>query len=557
MELIVKTYPLGILIVIGALLRFVGLATLPPWTDECATAVFSLGHSFLTVPLNQIITTDTLLTPLKYQPITTWGQVVDRLFSESTHPPLYFILMHGWLRLFPATEPWISPWLSLWGLRSLSALFGIATIPVGYGLSWLTFRSRPLALLTAALFTVSPFGLFLARQARHYTLIILLAMVSLMFLVRAIQAVRGQAVRGQGKLPRWFGLAWTGINGLGMMTHYFFALVLGIEALVLLGFVVMELRRRPFRPWISPWPQLCGAVLGTFATTIVWLPTIVQLQNTPLTHWVYDGDPRSAWIDPLLRLVLWLMSMVFALPSDLSQVPFWCIVVMGVISLGILAALGPRLVQGLATQYHNPNHRLGLQILGGYTLVTLFVFLALTYGLEMDLTLAHRFQFVYFPGLIVILAVALAFHSQRLIRWVLALGLVGSLMVMTNLTYLQNHRPDLLVPIIQSGSQAPILIATGHIHHGQTGRMMGLAWAFRHLPASEQPQFFLAHWGGYDQAVATLRQQVRQVAVTSGPLDVWLVDILNKIELEVERCPADPEYGGRIGEHRYQLYRCR
>lgn len=53
---------------IGTGLRFTHLASKPPWNDEFATVVFSLGNSLRTVPLDQAIALDTLLRPL--QPLT-------------------------------------------------------------------------------------------------------------------------------------------------------------------------------------------------------------------------------------------------------------------------------------------------------------------------------------------------------------------------------------------------------------------------------------------------------------------------------------------------------
>ncbi|CDN15023.1 hypothetical protein RintRC_6249 [Richelia intracellularis] len=38
--------------VIGLGLRLINLTGKPPWTDEFSTLVFSLGNSFLNVPLN-------------------------------------------------------------------------------------------------------------------------------------------------------------------------------------------------------------------------------------------------------------------------------------------------------------------------------------------------------------------------------------------------------------------------------------------------------------------------------------------------------------------------
>ena len=86
---------------IGTSLRFTHLASKPPWTDEFATLVFSLGNSFRTIPLDQAIALDTLLLPLQPNPESGIGAVIHHLMTESTHPPVYFVLTHLWMQLFP------------------------------------------------------------------------------------------------------------------------------------------------------------------------------------------------------------------------------------------------------------------------------------------------------------------------------------------------------------------------------------------------------------------------------------------------------------------------
>jgi uncharacterized membrane protein len=78
-------------IVIGAILRFTNLTAKPLWIDEFATLVFSLGNSFQTVPLNQIISVDTLLQPIQPHLDKVIGDVIHSLLTEDTHPPPYIL----------------------------------------------------------------------------------------------------------------------------------------------------------------------------------------------------------------------------------------------------------------------------------------------------------------------------------------------------------------------------------------------------------------------------------------------------------------------------------
>ena len=225
-------------IAIGTTLRFTNLTQKSPWTDEFATMVFSLGNSFHSIPLNQAISIDTLLQPLQSQSGVGAGEVFHYLLTEDHHPPLYFMLFHWWIELFPNSGEYIS----LWAVRSLPALFGVASIPAIYGLGLLAFRSQLIAQIAGAMMAVSPYSIYLAQEARHYTLAILWVIASLSCLVVAIQDLKRRNI-----LPIWLVIAWVMVNSLGMATHYFFSLTLCAEAIVLVRFWLLENRENKKR----------------------------------------------------------------------------------------------------------------------------------------------------------------------------------------------------------------------------------------------------------------------------------------------------------------------
>ncbi|MCJ8279680.1 MAG: glycosyltransferase, partial [Rivularia sp. ALOHA_DT_140] len=86
-------------ILVGSVLRFTNLSSKPAWIDEFATIVFSLGNSFQTVPLNQVIGVDTLLQPLQINPNFGVQEVLQKILTEDIHPPVYFVLSHWWISL--------------------------------------------------------------------------------------------------------------------------------------------------------------------------------------------------------------------------------------------------------------------------------------------------------------------------------------------------------------------------------------------------------------------------------------------------------------------------
>lgn len=545
--------PLLVWIVLGLGLRLVRLTAQPPWTDECATLTFSLGNSFLGVPLDRPISADTLLQPLHVNPAAGVADVVGHLMSESTHPPIYFALAHGWMRLFPSDGGLVN----LWAARSLPALLGVAAIPLTYTFAWLAFRSRRIAQVAAALMAVSPFGVFLAREARHYTLAIVLLLVSLSCW---IVAVRAWQQRSPLSIPT--ALTWVATNAIGMAVHYFFSLAIASQALVFWILWLGDLRRGATSKqptlsiWRAPWRRIYAVGLGTAVAGLAWFPVLLDIHNSRLTQWVADGDVRD--FSPLLRIVAWVVSMLSMLPVDIRALPLWGVVLSGTAMLAFAIWGGIAVYRG--TRIWLQREDLAFRAIGGYILGTGLVFASFTYGLANDLTLASRFSFVYFPVFLVFVAASLTrVFGQRALAATIAVGLLGGATIAWDLGYLQHHRSERLAGYIEQTSDVPMLLATTHKHHGQTGRMMGLAWEFRQSKTIPPHQFLLAHKPPPGEIPANdpallLKQTVEAIP---KPLDVWAIDFHAPLIIdEGGECVKDegdrPDFNG----YRYRLYRC-
>ena len=548
--------------ILGLSLRLVNLAADPPWTDECATLVFSLGNSFRTVPVDRLIGSDLLLQPLQPRPDAGVADVWQYLMGESTHPPAYFMLAHGWMSLWMKLFPPENGLVSLWSARSLPALLGTAAIPAIFGCCYLTVRDRTLAQLAAALMAVSPFAIYIAREARHYTLVILLIIASLSCLVKAARAI------SDGKsFPLWLSLVWIATNTLGIATHYFFALTLCSQLCVLLGFSIPRWRSHLPQP---AWKNIILAILGTSAGSFVWIPIWQEIRQSNLTGWVYDGSVGI--VEPLGRSIAWLSSTLALLPSYPAIVPLPVVIVLGLVAIGFLGWFARLFYRGLRRQMSAPETRFSIQVFGGVVVASWVVMLGLTYGNGSDLTLAPRFGFIYFPAWVILVATCLGaclqlgsspmdfLKKNSSIALVGFAGILGSLTVISNVSYLQTHRSDLMADLIERTSNVPVLITTTHKHHGDTGRMMGLAWEFRQNPQSEwgqPPQFLLAHKteGSPDATSAAIALQ-QAVSQLPRPVDVWAIDFHAPIELDALGCDRDRSLKKNLGDYRYKLYHC-
>ena len=127
--------------------------------------------------------------------------------TEST-PPVYYVLAWVWVRVFGNGEV---------GVRSLSALAGVLTVPVAYALARRLAGARA-AVIAGLLVTVSPLLVWFSQEARAYALATLLTAVSLWCLT----------VWREDGGRRWVA-GWGMSAAAAIATHYFAAFVVAGE----------------------------------------------------------------------------------------------------------------------------------------------------------------------------------------------------------------------------------------------------------------------------------------------------------------------------------------
>ena len=554
-------------IAVGTSLRLTNLELKPPWADEWATLVFSLGNSFKTIPLEQIISLDTLLQPLQLDKGTSPQDVVTYLMGESTHPPVYFVLTHLWLKLF-SQDGLVS--LSL--ARSLSAWLGVLGIPAIFGLGRLITGSRTVGHIASILMAVSPYGIYLAQETRHYTLAILWVMASLACLVITIKSL---AVRKNPAIALI--MVWVIINSLGVATHYFLALTLVTEIIVLLGFYWQEIQQE--KSWYlilftTRWRRIGWAILGTIAGCLIWVWTWLHIPDNQLTDWTGHGNPWGKdFFEPLGRLVAWISTMILLLPIEGTSIEIAIVsgIVIFLVLLGLLIAVWKYCYQ---TQ-NSVELNLTKQVIGKYIVSALLLVLGFAYIGDRDLTLAARFQFFYFPSILIFVAAVLSYFweqasktksllfGKKLVVIILLLGLCGGLTVINNYGYQKPDRPDLVVSGIKKAQsinpEVPILVTTVHKTHEQTGEMMGIAWEWNKQKSAEQdnsPQFLLLHKQGDETAFKITEALNDKIDELPRPLDVWLVNFSASTDIDEKNCFPDEQFKLKSPGYRHRLYHC-
>ncbi len=212
------------LTILGAALRFGTLNVQSIWLDESATMI--LVHR-------------------------GFSGMLSHLSSSESTPPLYYILVWAWTKVFSAGPL---------GFRSFSALLGTLTIPVLYAAG--REISLRVGLWAAALALVNPAMYYYSQEARAYGLLILLCAAAFMLWQRALRAPDGRRLA-----------LWGGVSVLALLTHYFAAFLFLPEAVVLV-------RRLG---WRRVWAPIGAVVL----TGIALLPLAVSQR----------ADGKASWIE--------------------------------------------------------------------------------------------------------------------------------------------------------------------------------------------------------------------------------------------------------------------
>ncbi len=331
--------------------------------------------------------------------------------AADIQPPLYYYLLHGWIGLFGDSEA---------AVRGLSALLGVLTVPLFYGLAWRLFGSRTAGLLAALLVAVSPPHVWYGQEARMYTLLTFLCLLSSYFLLLLVQRMPSHP-RWSGDLLLW--LAFTLTNIAALYTHYFAAFVLAFQGLYLL-LVWLCRGLRPAR-------LILGGLASGAVTVLAYLPWLPFL----LTR--YQAD--VSYLPGRLKLSEALLDIaLFFTGGESVPEPVGVLLALGCAGLLILCLLalllqGARSKRQVTSDMH-PAPRTGQYPMSNIHYPLTFLFLYLFLPPALILALAYhspkfnaRYVLLSHPALLLILAGGLAALWQKrrsylgnLIRWTVA-----------------------------------------------------------------------------------------------------------------------------------------
>ena len=209
--------------------------------------------------------------------------LIPHLLRADGAPPLYYLLLHFWMKVFGTSDL---------GARSLSGAIGLLTLPAawaaGYKVGSQSWRpvvddgvseraaregaGRLVAWTTTLLVATSPFAVYYDTEARMYALVILLSALGVLAFVAVIR-----------EPTIWNGLALAAVTCSLEYSHYWAFFLVGTTAVGTAFFARSGSKARSCRV------ALVALAVGTcgFAP---WLPTFIfQLRHTG-TPWATPAD---------------------------------------------------------------------------------------------------------------------------------------------------------------------------------------------------------------------------------------------------------------------------
>jgi mannosyltransferase len=172
-----------------------------------------------------------------------FDQMMHYVIRDAVHPPLHYVLMWGWVRLFGFDQI---------QTRLFSAIVGVLCVPLMFLVGRRLFNPRT-ALIAAALLVVSQCAVYYSQEGRMYSLSLMLALSVVLFFLRALH---------EQQTSDW--ILFLAFSILTLYTSYYAGFILAAVA----GAVFIYRREYPLpRLWLISTPIIIAAALLPWLTS--------------------------------------------------------------------------------------------------------------------------------------------------------------------------------------------------------------------------------------------------------------------------------------------------
>jgi hypothetical protein len=337
------------------------------------------------------------LTQMPLPQLTEWT-------ANDIQPPLYYYLLWLWVRLAGISE---------FALRFPSVACGLLTLPLLWRLARRLFGPRAgwLALLLAVL---SPLHVYYAQEARMYTLLTLLGVLSSYMLLVLLDQLRPVSAPGSQREWKLLASVYVLTATAALYTHYFAFFLLAAHTI----YVVYRLRagaradRRSPEPTLLPrMPIEPRAVVRRLDRRVLLIPVVILILYLPWLPYLvgrYDLDasywPGALKIDEVARKLF----ITFGLGETVKEhIGIWLAAGYAVILIVGIAVLAAAADAGAPTTHRATGSARGrlvrpaaLAFLLAYLLVPVTLVLALAYRTPK---FNPRYAMVAWPAFVLLL----------------------------------------------------------------------------------------------------------------------------------------------------------
>ena len=226
-----------IILALGLFLRVYGLGSENIWFDEAGSAYYAKQNT---------------------------GQLIEAVSKIDCTPPLYYVILHYWTGMFGDSE---------FSLRFPSVLFSLFSIYILYKIGILLFNKN-VGLLSSLIISISGFHIYYAQEARSYSLLVLLTLLSFYFFIKMLKNKNSS-----------FSICYAATSILLLYTHIYGVFILIAQNVYI--FTVFLISPKSSKLKINKWILLQSIL---FISYIPWifLGLIKQVSTVNHFHW-YDA----------------------------------------------------------------------------------------------------------------------------------------------------------------------------------------------------------------------------------------------------------------------------
>jgi mannosyltransferase len=314
------------------------------------------------------------------QAAMTPGELIESLFEDRVHTPLYFFVLLGWAEIGR----------SAFILRYFSVIVGVLTIPLIY-VTGQRLNGRAVGLVAAFLLAIAPFHIWFSQDARMYSFLALNALAANYFLLRLLHREK----RGD-----W--IAYTIALTFTMYSHFLGVLILIAHYAFFSFYYRYHNRQNPerFKRWF-----LSGTVAAILF--LVWFLAIFLISSFT-EAWISWIAPVR-WYEPLVTLFS------FSIGPSIDPATFWPYVAFVIYLVGMVAA---SFYAGREDSGEMTTERLSLRLLLFWLIVPLLLLTAvsLDYGIpDQRFIYMDRYIISLLPAFVLLAAWGLVLLARQ--RW--------------------------------------------------------------------------------------------------------------------------------------------